>query len=597
MKEPRLQKTPSLVDLNATVTALEARVATLERLLNSEAGKVRPPDTPVSPGARPVQSSPAGHNGLQLASLGIAILMLAGAFLLRALTDSGFLNATLGLSLGFAYMLSLLLLTDRAAAGGERPRAILYGLASVLVTYPFLWETASQLGLLPAPVASGLMILVTALGLGVSLRHGLVGLAWVVLLSTLVTCTALYWAAEASPLFAAIIVALGVATVWLGYLRDWQGPQWLAAAAANLLVILTVMLSARPATGNPVGPLPAPGTVLPLSLALPVLYLGSFFLRTLSFRREVGAFEIVQSAGCLLTGYLGGIVLLNHLGSNPAALGWASLVMALASYALGFTLVRRHQGRGRNFFYFAYLGLVFTLTSTALVVPGHWLSLLWGLLGVAGAIAGGYFDRWTLRIHCTVYLIGAAALSGIPAVLYDSLVASTTSSWHSLSGAGIAVWLLAIICYLLLSATRQGQATPVWRRVPRFLVAGLVLIGVDSLLVAALAELLSNRVPGPAAATVAATRTAVLAATIVILAAASRRERLRELSWFVNPLLILTGLKLLFEDLRRGTPVSLFFGFALFGVALILAPRLRPRPGGARTPDRPAQATENTQST
>ena len=268
MKEPRLQKSPSLADLSATVAALEERIATLERLLGSEAGKVRTPATRVSPQSTPLQPAQAGHNGLQLASLGIAILMLAGAFLLRALTDSGFLNATLGVALGCVYVLALLIFTHRSAAGGQRPRASLFGLASVLVAYPFLWETASQLGLLPAPGAAVLMILVTTLGLAVSLHHRLFGLAWVVLVSSLVTCTALYWAAEASPLFAGIIVALGVATVWLRYLRDWQGPQWLVAAVANLLVILTVMLSARPAIGNPVGPLPAPEAALPLAIAL-----------------------------------------------------------------------------------------------------------------------------------------------------------------------------------------------------------------------------------------------------------------------------------------------------------------------------------------
>ena len=95
---------------------------------------------------------------------------------------------------------------------------------------------------------------------------------------------------------------------------------------------------------------------------------------------------------------------------------------------------------------------------------------------------------------------------------------------------------------------------------------------------------------------VAAVRTIVLAVAAVAIAAGSRNVHLAELGWFVNPLLVLAGLKLLAEDLRRGTPVSLFLGFGCFGAALIAAPRLDVRIGHdetargqpARDPDPPA---------
>ena len=64
---------------------------------------------------------------------------------------------------------------------------------------------------------------------------------------------------------------------------------------------------------------------------------------------------------------------------------------------------------------------------------------------------------------------------------------------------------------------------------------------------------------------------------LILLADLARTSDLAELSWFVNPLLVATGLKLLVKDLRLGTPLSLFLGFACFGIALIVAPRLRRR--------------------
>ena len=45
------------------------------------------------------------------------------------------------------------------------------------------------------------------------------------------------------------------------------------------------------------------------------------------------------------------------------------------------------------------------------------------------------------------------------------------------------------------------------------------------------------------------------------------------------PLLVLTGLKFVLEDFRAGRPATLFLGFALYGLALIVGPRLCRRPG------------------
>jgi hypothetical protein len=59
------------------------------------------------------------------------------------------------------------------------------------------------------------------------------------------------------------------------------------------------------------------------------------------------------------------------------------------------------------------------------------------------------------------------------------------------------------------------------------------------------------------------------------LARAARSPRLPEAGWLVYPLLVVTGLKFLFEDFRVSRPATLFAAFALYGVALIIAPRLR----------------------
>jgi hypothetical protein len=51
-------------------------------------------------------------------------------------------------------------------------------------------------------------------------------------------------------------------------------------------------------------------------------------------------------------------------------------------------------------------------------------------------------------------------------------------------------------------------------------------------------------------------------------------------AWLVYPLLVLTGVKFILEDFRAGRPATLFVSFALYGLALIVGPRLCRRPGG-----------------
>jgi len=67
-----------------------------------------------------------------------------------------------------------------------------------------------------------------------------------------------------------------------------------------------------------------------------------------------------------------------------------------------------------------------------------------------------------------------------------------------------------------------------------------------------------------------------------------RRLPILELRWLVYPVLIVTALKFLFEDLAVGRPLTLFLGFMCFGATLMLAPRLLKAPapkGGGDDPN------------
>ena len=72
----------------------------------------------------------------------------------------------------------------------------------------------------------------------------------------------------------------------------------------------------------------------------------------------------------------------------------------------------------------------------------------------------------------------------------------------------------------------------------------------------------------------AALRTAVLSASAVTLALASRHHRWPEARWLVYPVLVLVGFKLFIEDFPNGQPASLFIALVFIGGALLLVARL-----------------------
>lgn len=206
---------------------------------------------------------------------------------------------------------------------------------------------------------------------------------------------------------------------------------------------------------------------------------------------------------------------------------------------------------------------------------------LWSALALAAAWLGGGFDRVTLRVHGVVYLVAAATVAGLVASAADALVGDPAGPRRPLTSAAVIVEAVAVGAYAILAARRPPDSS--WKRLlPNASVAALVAWGAAGLTARLLAERL-NSSPGatPDAALVATIRTAVLAALAVALAWAGRRWSRRELTWLVYPVLVGGALRLLFEDLRHGRPLTLFLSFAFYGGALFACPKLakeNPRP-------------------
>jgi hypothetical protein len=561
--------------LASRVAAIERRLALLESQEPVAAG--RPAGGLAEAGRLAADDPLAGFGMADVGSvvtlLGRTLFVLAGAFLLRALTDSGQLAAGPGVLLGLAFAVTWIVMADRAGGRGHSTSAAFHGVAFVLIAFPLLFEATTHFRFLNAGTAAAGLGGCTAIALAVGWRRQLQGLVWVATLGGIATAGALALAtAELGP-FALFLVLLGVAALWLGYVLEWTLLRWPVALVADLAILVLSVRAVTPAAAD------TPGMAFSAQILLLVAYLGSFATRTLLLNRDVIPFEVAQSIAAIIAG-LGGAAYLTYMtrgGGLP--LGVATLALAAGCYGAAAVFVERRQGRRRNFYFYTSAGLVFALAGGALAIPSAAVGLVYAVLGVVAAWAGRLSRHITYRAHGAAYLTAAVVATGLfPHVLYGLGLPVVPDGRASivmlgvLALCGVAMWGLG--------PEAAPTAPSPGRRVPRLVVLVLVLGG---LLGAIVSWVLPPPVGADAAAPglVATVRTALLVAGILALALADRAWAFAEGAWLVYPLLVLTGLKFVLEDFRAGRPATLFLGFALYGLALIVGPRLCRRTGSA----------------
>jgi hypothetical protein len=71
-----------------------------------------------------------------------------------------------------------------------------------------------------------------------------------------------------------------------------------------------------------------------------------------------------------------------------------------------------------------------------------------------------------------------------------------------------------------------------------------------------------------------ALRTITISAAAILLARLRRKRFAAPVGFLVYPLLVVGGLRIVLFDLMHGRPATLFLTFAVYGAALIFAPRL-----------------------
>lgn len=573
--------------LRSAVVLLQRRVDTLETgraVAVAGVAEVTGPDTGSAQAAAiaPVRTRRDPYDPIVVLTLiGRLFLVLAGGFFLRAMTEAGVLAAPIGVGLAFLYALVWLVLADRASGRGQSSSALFHAIGAALVAFPLLVEATTRFKVIG--VGGGVLGLavLTAAFLAVAVRQKLHAVAWIAVVFALPTSAVLLLKTGVAAPFVLYLIALGVATVWLAYAQGWTLIRWPVALAADLAVLGMTYRALTP------GHAEAFRVVLLLQVLLVGAYLASIAVRTLLRDRNVTLFEVTQTVLALIVGFGGAVLLTRSNGTVPVLMGLASLLFGAACYALAFKFVGRHADHERNVHFYTSLALLLVLAGLVLDLPGPWLGGVSASFAVLAAWAWSRYGRPDLLFHGAVYVVAAAIATDALRYATWSLMANP-ERWV-LPGAVMVAVAVAAACTAVFAAGRPHPEGGVAANGTRFLIAVLLVWVASGCVAGYLGSLTATSTDGTVNLGILATvRTGVLAVATLLVAAVARRDRFREWGWLVYPLLVVVGLKMVAQDFKYSRPATLFIALALYGVALIVAPRLR-RSGRK---GRPVQAVE-----
>ena len=560
---------PPITTLEDQISALSTRLATVEARLARLEGR-EPLPAPGRAAAPPPTVSDEmvgaglGIDGKRLTTaLGRSFIILGGAFLLRALTEAGIWPPMIGVAVGLLYGLGWMAMSVTASHGVDRTRALFDGATALVIGFPLVLEAAVKFNLLGPGFAAAALALVTAGSLFAAVLARFQTVAWLAVLGGIFTGLALMVRLGVVVPYALYFVGLGVATLWIGYLREWKLLRW----PAGMLAAFAVFGVTTRALGEP--PLDRPLMAWLVQAALVVSYFASIAVRTLVRGRQVIVFEVVQTVIVLLVGVGGALAVSRSAGSGSLVLGGSLVVLGGVAYLVSFAFLPRDSAAALNFYFYSSLALIFVLTGLAVSTDGAAQAMALTTLAVLLAIAWRRSGRVTLGGHAAVALV-VASISGGLLTVAETAFAGELPAIAVLGTAGF-----TLIVALTISGTRMAGChlpRPFASDTPAIVIGLLALAGT-----AGAVTLVTGRAAGWSAADaglLATARTALLSGLAVLAAWLHRPGRFSSIGTIAYPLLAAIGIKLVLSDLRDSSAATLFIALACYGAALVLVPRM-----------------------
>jgi hypothetical protein len=502
-----------------------------------------------------------------LPMVGRSLLGLAGAYLLRALTESGTVPAQVGFVGGIVYALLWLGWAARSPAK-ERLKTAVDSLTAVLILSPLLWEATVRFHVIGLWTAAAILLAFAVFGMAISWRKSLLIVSTFATVAALGTAAALLMTTHDVLPFTFLFLAVAAAIEASACLDHWLSERWLGAAAADLSVLLATWLVTND-RGLPEGYAPIPHAwLLTAQVALLTIYLSSTIIRTLFRRFSFTAFETAQCALVFAVSLSGG-------WRVAPAMAAVMLVCAASCYLVSFAFLERQATSSRNFYTYSTFGIVLAVVGSRILLSGAAAAWLWFVLAVGCIWAGGWFGRMTLQVHGAIYLVLALAASGAAEEAASQLLGAAL--WPGDHQAALWTTLAATAAAYLLVVHYSADGSPGWK-VLTFRIAVAACFGwIAAGIVAGALTGVYHLIFGAAAshAYCATLRTGVLAGLSVLLAWVGPRWNRSELSRLIYPVMFLGGYRLVAQDLHEGHKGALFLSLLLYGAVLTALPRLK----------------------
>ncbi len=545
----------SLVKLLHRIGELEERVAALEHRPQSPV--MAPPETFF--GEKLQEKAKRKESTSAIPVLGKAVLAIAGAYLLRAMAESGAAPPWLLRMLAIIYAGAWLVTASRSHRKSVFASTI-FALTAAAILVPLLWEGAARFHDLTAGFTSMVLIGYVLLSLALAWREKLQVIPWIAVMVAVMMMFSLLVATHEVKILTIGLLAIAFITELADWNGRWLGLRVVAAFGANsALIVLGIIMTST--EGVPAGYQPmSAGEISLLGTVLLLLYSASLAVRGFVWGMNWNFAEVAQALVACLSGSW--IIFRATRGGAAALLGAAFLILAVVCY-WGALKRFKDMSWNRRFSETCAVGLM--LAGSVLLLSGNLRTVLLSLLALAAVIVFTRTGSAIFGFHSVLYLLAACMASGLFQYTGRAL-AGTVPTWPA-TGFWVVVGA-GLLSYLLASPTLRGGGTT---RPLSIVFAGVVALGIAALAIVGLTAIGGGEL---GASRLSMVRTMVTCVLALALGYAGSRWNRVELRWVAYTIIGLGAWKLVLEDLRFGNAATLMVSLLFYGLILILLPRI-----------------------
>jgi hypothetical protein len=559
----------ALARLDARLENLERRLLALEHLSKPATPLTVQAATPVSEAGATEQFAPPQAGGV-FAVVGKAMLGIAGAYVLRAVAESGSFPKLAVVALALAYAGTWLVWATRIPEGA-RFASTAYAATAGLILAPMMGELTLRFRVLPASLTAALLSAFVLAASALAWKRHLTPVIWVADVTGVSAALILLIASHDLVPYIAALLVVAVASEFAAARNRWLPLRFLVAPAVDVAVWILIYIHSLPESSRSAYTAVNMAALLALPSALFLIYGASVAYRTTWLCQRITIFEIAQAVISFLLAAISCLWFMP--GAGPVGLGVFCWLLSALCYAAAFIRFDRN-GERRNYHVYATWSAALVLTGSFLVLSPQLVAPFLSLASIVVTLVGARVARLTLYFHGLAYLAGAALTSGLLEFTGSALVGTvpTVPGWM--------VWIAvvsALACYAISGRFPDERRS---YRLLRLLSAILAFSAAAAFLVSGLVWLAAlGMTLGPSQ--VAVIRTLVTCVFALALAFNGARWQRIELVWTAYGVLAFVSAKLLFEDLPHGHSGSIAISIFLYAVALIIVPRVA-RPGRAQ---------------